>query len=1281
MGINYASLWGQVFEIAVKRGILTAVLGSGLKKTNNLGLERWEELSVIHVYKALEDACKETDQNKRLQTRETARHLFVLGMGLGQTILREYLNRISKKIEIKDYAIQFLWSPLQLPDSNTEENFLSKKELLLKAFQSAFSFEFPEEIWMQKGYSANSDFLLLLEPNHETFARELLCVEISLNGLPETADYTKISAHLEEIDRYARYVDKRSVFSKICSEMPEGTFHFSEGLKEHLPAFTTRDKPFHKLCQAASYIETTIGVLKQKSWHDRSCNARAISVTQNGIESLSAKFYSSGQKDPRCELISRLGIAYRAMEKLDPKEVEQDLKDRVASAFKAIRMSLPKPIRKILRGMPNLPAPGERIAIDFSEEVEGLINPAHLLSVQEATENVGGITLNIRESFQKSLLEKERNGFISLRDVHASAIMAGIHTAKKGEIKVLGLEGNPGIGKTTAVIQCLQKTEEGFLFLYISPRVIINNDVTNHLAYRKDKIPSRILTINTNSKLIRATKIWCETQVRNGTSLVQKVDSAVFIAGVQNLKYPKNSIKVVVDQSEKEELEDKYPGSGYNKRAETDREDRIEDEWQPQVYRTLATAARDLLGVNPEINQVALTMATQGYRTVSNEKSTFDSFSYLFKNSITAGSGKEGISERREFSKRISTIIVMIDEITGDSAGVPATNNIAKWLRQQFIKPFSENPLFRVILILSDASLINEVVLTNHIEGGNRAPEKILVSNSIGKIPFLMKETTLKINKVQSPALHIMTNSYPSSSLQIDYRVRMSPVQLNQKNGILQTVWSAIRNKQSDDSTDYALIEIHRASKEGADQILFFAQDKRFLRILEERLVAREKISENSYRQLFLPSQVAIIDSSVSANERQELISERRDVIKVFLMTSSGARGISFPKADWIIALLPRFSIASSLMEIAQFIYRGRGTHYLGDDGVRREDGDHKKRRLVLVLQDFILQDQDERQWLRRISDLLTFLVIIRATIYTRVTGDAGLENKNLSIVPVGSVGSNEFVSLMGDPVREFLKEHTVFIRDRKNKQDHCNILVRVAEGISECFSGYSLESVSHQQKSNSIFCIETMQDFSIRASAENAPLLPNPREDSRALIPENLYCLGPFWLEKWVGTKKTERFRFEGWSTDIDGKVWRLSSDLRKIYENAAFPNTLRQSAEALYRILIRDKKSARQGYSTSKEISSDVWIVVPVDYARFWKPDENGNMPILSEEENWADSLGACLSEARKVLPIIPHYRDIPYAAVVGVPDPARLDWVFDDRYLAASDELNLLNVLLFG
>jgi hypothetical protein len=44
-------------------------------------------------------------------------------------------------------------------------------------------------------------------------------------------------------------------------------------------------------------------------------------------------------------------------------------------------------------------------------------------------------------------------------------------------------------------------------------------------------------------------------------------------------------------------------------------------------------------------------------------------------------------------------------------------------------------------------------------------------------------------------------------------------------------------------------------------------------------------------------------------------------------------------------------------------------------------------------------------------------------------------------------------------------------------------------------------------------------------------------------------------------------------------------------------------------------------------------------------------------------------------------PRYADIPYVAVVGEQDPARLNMIFDDRYLAASNELNLLNTILLA
>jgi hypothetical protein len=126
-----------------------------------------------------------------------------------------------------------------------------------------------------------------------------------------------------------------------------------------------------------------------------------------------------------------------------------------------------------------------------------------------------------------------------------------------------------------------------------------------------------------------------------------------------------------------------------------------------------------------------------------------------------------------------------------------------------------------------------------------------------------------------------------------------------------------------------------------------------------------------------------------------------------------------------------------------------------------------------------------------------------------------------------------------------------------------------------------------------------------------------------------------------------------------------------------------LRQPAEELFRILAREKEEATREFSTVKSLQSpSTWLVVPLDYPRFWKKDVSGRLPSLGDDEiAWRDSLGACLSTTAEVLPVIPRYADIPYAAVVGEQDPARLELIFDDRYLAASNELNLLNTILLA
>jgi hypothetical protein len=175
---------------------------------------------------------------------------------------------------------------------------------------------------------------------------------------------------------------------------------------------------------------------------------------------------------------------------------------------------------------------------------------------------------------------------------------------------------------------------------------------------------------------------------------------------------------------------------------------------------------------------------------------------------------------------------------------------------------------------------------------------------------------------------------------------------------------------------------------------------------------------------------------------------------------------------------------------------------------------------------------------------------------------------------------------------------------------------------------------------------------------------------------------VGPFWLEHLEKLDKQERFSIEGWLTDMDSQAKKLFGELGYISGEPSLPSKLRRSAEELRRIIAREKEEATREFSTVKALSSpSTWLAVPVDYARFWKPGPDGRMPSLEDEEAWCDALGRCLSATRNILPVIPRYADIPYAAIVGEQDPARLGLVFDDRYLAASNELNLLNTILLA
>lgn len=1274
-------LWGQAYEVLVKRGVLAALMEAGLLPKDRPGVKPWLDTRLLDVQTALVRGLGLVDENAVRLVDAALEHMALTAYGLGYTATREYLRPLQRPIGNERLQLRALWCPLTLPGQGAD----TAAEARARAFHAEFALEGIIDVALaDKGRPANSDFTLWLSGSHKE--DYLLVQEYSFDMPSGLGDFREQQAHLDELARHRRLLDARSVFAAVSAEVSGESFELAQDIATHLTALTSGNKPLFKLCQASGYAESTVDWLRRDGALKKPCMARALAITPNGLESLAARFTASDTKEPRRLLMTQLGEAYRAAIKVRDDD-DAELTSRVKAVFRGMLNKLPKALKDGMKSLERMPEPGQDYNFEFEETIPEFTNPTTRLPVERAIQLVDD-TEGLREylgapaphAIGQVLREFAGNEpDLTLRDVHAAAIVAGLRRSACGRLNVLALEGNPGIGKTTAVRRHLEEKSSGYLFLYVSPRVVINRDVTESLARRNGQ-PSGILTVTSNARLIASAPRWHAEQVKQGLDEPRRIDGAVVVDGVPELQRPRGSI-LAIEPSQEAEIERIHAGSRMAKMALSENEDLVEERSLVGVLSGMARMTKELVALNPRVNRVVLTAALQGYRSKGGDATTMQSLSRLFANKANT---LAGVAERQQFAGRIPEIVVMVDELAGDGAGAPFVHGVARWLQEEFIDCFEdagERSPFTVTLVISDASLGNEVVLDRYLNAagpGERAPDKILVSRSAGKAPFRVAATEVRIGGRPFGVLHVMTNSFPASSLGIRYRVRMTRVRPEENpDGTMQSARQAVRKLAGEALQASALAEIVRALEQGSKQVIYFAQDKLFLSDLQKALAKLEDAGLDS-------TNVEVLDSSVPGSKRKRLISpEVRDSIRVFLMTSSGARGVSFPKTDAIIAAVPRFSVEASLMEIAQLIYRGRGKYK--DEQGTEVDGDNVARKLVMLVDDFIVEDDeddgplDQRQWLRQSLDLMTLLVMLRATIHTRITGDASLK-QSLALVPVGGVGLEELVSVMSQSVVNFVNEAEVFCR--RGREDELSGLVKNAQSnVVELFSQCKLRAVAQKDKDcRTMVRQEDMVALIDQVCTSMGPLLMTAAEGTT--LPDHVFFSGPSILENWDPFDKHEAFTFEGHRTQIERVSKALINQLYAIDRNERFPSALREPAMNLFRFLQRENQEAANEFSTLKALkSSNTWVCLPAGYLQFLRTSETRQgVPFqVREPDIWLGAMSKTLQATNAVMPPIPRYESFPWAASVGEPNPLKLHTVFDDRYFMASNELNLLNTLL--
>lgn len=1283
-GSGIESFLGDAYEIAIKRGMLAALSERSLLPDGHPAMEALARHSIARVSAHIRDQMGVTDDAYAEWIRRSVGHLALTGFLSGATTGRELLRRVPDGA-----APRGLWCPIDLPDRTDPDRYERDREAMLPAFWSTFRLVGrPSDSYTDKGGPAKADFMLLLDgPGQRHF---LLCLEFSLHSGGAFADWTRQEAHLAELTAWVRRCECRGVFSHLSAEISgaaEGAVHLSDGLLAHLGAFAGRDKPLYKLAQASAYAARFATDLRLTSVAQGPLEVMVAAVTSGGIEAAQARLAAGA--DPRDALggLARLASGYfRARRGGD----EADFLAEGTAVLEHLRRALPTSLRADLESRLEPGQIGWDLDARLSEEVIDFTNPAGPVAVGTALEGVVEDE-TLRAFFGGSggealirALGVAGDGAAPLRDVHGAAVKAALRAAKPRTLQVLALEGNPGIGKTTAVRNWLSDLEEGWLFVYLSPRVLINSDVTRDMAAVQ---PSEVLTLTTNATLISGAAEWYARQP--GRDPRRKVEAAVRFEGTPPVAFPEASGTIALSAEEADTVEADFGSSGARTRDLDIRTREAMAGHNPGVLGTLAGYAREVLDANLGLRRLVLAAAIQGYRR-TRRGTTIAALDNLFR---WPPDTPRGAREREVFARRFPRVVVMVDEIAGDPAGAPLVHDLAAWMRRQFVDPFGGPSGPRPSLVIADASLGNDLVLTRYLQSGGEAPERVLISPGRPGIPFRMKATRLAIGgplAPPEPVLHVMTDSFPASRLSIEYGVSLDRIEMPLTDGELpDRPFRVIEETMGERRRARACREIMRAIDDGARQVIFFAQHKSFLREACTLLTdsARGLCSDGTRLR---DDDVAVIDSSVPERRRRYLIRpEVRDQLRVVLMTSSGARGINFPLATHIVAAVPRFSIESGLMEIVQLVYRGRGRDALGQacDGLDR--------RITLILEDFVLADPHEvraeieyrRRWLRQATDVVTFLLLLRGCVLTRVGGDAGIPGRRLAVVPVGRIGVEHLERSMSEGLRTFFAEADTAIRDKRLSDRQIALVRNAQEGLSTLMRDIEVSVRRRVWRPDSGFG---------RWMAETRDLISDPDLGFDALVrdrrpPEDAYAVGPLWFEACRGAQVTETI-FSDPGGEAGGRARQmLLNQLWRIGADDGFPGKIRRATRDLHRYLRPPEGAASgDGFRTLMALhEGSFWALQPIDPVGLTAPSARdralgrATAPVW-QPEVWLALLERAAGLCRDVslsLPVLPAFEERPFLVFSAQGDVTGLHRSLDDTLFMASRELNLLNTILLG
>jgi hypothetical protein len=722
------------------------------------------------------------------------------GFLAGRNFLTEYLEAIGwynlDKVEVLYFQGSFAGDNTLGINPKSQSQFAAE---MLAQFELNVQ-QVDWERYSRKGEFLKADTLLLLSYRKKKF--RILALDLSIftvREMHDLADLQNIEVLRNQLIKELSYLKSKSVFANLS--LDTSGFNLARDLANYFTAFKRQDKETAKLIQAASYAHSFYRFLEEQHLLPEGYAPPVVNVlgySDRGMSSLSVT-------SENFELLETCAFIYKHHPSNE--EISQS-RQRVLEITRLNAARSFQKGRDFLGHLLTVPL-GQLSLVSHTEQIQGFTSTEDRLEPERLREL--GLSL-----------ESES---LTLRDAHAALINQALKNAKENFIF---LTGNPGIGKTTAIIEYLKShIEEGFLFLYVSPRKQVNLDVIHKFQAENSEqlCDNRLLGLNTNSDIIRA---------NSGKQTVQYLSNV--LSGTRT-----NGGVLFLDAQELTET----PGAGKGNKGGLAHslEDVIEDSGGQAsgVLSSICQAIHAALTFEMSSRLIA-TVSIQSLKRTSQGEDTLKHFGKIFKGAYNERDNKVLPDQMRAIAKRVKHLFIMVDEITGDDSGVAFLNRLTELLGKYELLKGQHG--FNTKIIIADASIVDAEVITHHLEENGKEnsvePDKIFFrrAEECSIVEAALSRTSFNFG--QYPATLINANSYPASQLDITYNVFIESYRHTAKNVLAQSydVTNAIQDKILQDAN--ALLD-----RDDGGQILIYVQDKRRL----AELIARLDKARNGFEE------------------------------------------------------------------------------------------------------------------------------------------------------------------------------------------------------------------------------------------------------------------------------------------------------------------------------------------------------------------------------------------------------------------------------------------------